>query len=68
MSLKYNPNPLHEQDLDAVITLSEAARRYYRDKKTLRYAIDIGKLSARKCGRITLISVASMEENYPIRG
>lgn len=50
----------HYSCLKDVVTLSEAARLYYRDKKTVRYAIDAENLAARQCGRNWLVSVPSL--------
>jgi hypothetical protein len=50
----------HYQCLAQVVTMSEAARMYYRDRQTVRYAIDAGNLAARQCGRNWLVSVPSL--------
>lgn len=57
-------NPEHFRELDMVLTLAEAARRYYVDPTTLSYAIDLGHLAALRCGRIVLISTRSLESYF----
>lgn len=53
-------NPAHFQDLELVITLAEATRRYDVHRKTLTYAIDAGLIAATRCGRAVLISKNSL--------
>jgi hypothetical protein len=54
-------------ELRQVVTLAEAARLVFRDRKTVRGAIDDGRLAADKCGRIWLISVRSLAQTFPIQ-
>jgi hypothetical protein len=57
--------PEHFEDLDRVVTLAEAARLVYRHPNIVRYAIDTGNVAAVKSGRIWLVSVRSLHENFP---
>jgi hypothetical protein len=58
------PARIGEDELHRVVTLTEAARRWYRHRSTLRYAIDAGLVSARQSGRTWLISVSSLIAHY----
>jgi hypothetical protein len=50
----------HYNCLNHVTTLAGAARMYYRDPKTVRYAIDTNNLAAVRDGRVWLVSIPSL--------
>lgn len=50
----------HYKDLERVVTLAEAARRWRIHRTTIDYAIDAGNVAGIRCGSIVLVSVASM--------
>lgn len=56
----------HYKELEQVVTLAEAARLTFRDRATLRYAIDAGNLAAVQCGRVWLVSVRSLNAAFPV--
>ncbi len=58
------PTRIGDSELWRVVTLTEAARLWYRHRSTLRYAIDAGLVNARQSGRTWLISVSSLVAHY----
>lgn len=63
------PNKAHKEhykELEQVVTLAEASRLTFRDRATLRYAIDAGNLAAVQCGRVWLVSVRSLKAAFPV--
>lgn len=60
--MPHKVNRAHFSDLENVLTLAEACRRYKQHRQTLTYAIDANNLAAIRCGVIVLISKRSLEE------
>lgn len=60
--MPHKANPEHLKDLENVLTLSEACRRYKQHRMTLTYAIDANNLVALRIGRTVLISKRSLEQ------
>lgn len=62
------PDKLHPDNsrdvLNDVLTRAEAARLWCRHPETIQYAIDRGKLAARRTGRGWLITRASLVALY----
>lgn len=54
----------HQNELERVVTLTEAAERACVRPQTLMYHIDRGNLAARKSGHVWLISLASLHALY----
>lgn len=54
----------HRNELERVVTLTEAAERACVRPQTLMYHIDRGNLAARKSGHVWLISLASLHALY----
>lgn len=64
MATRYRAPPDHFRELSATMTLAEAMRAYHVGRSTLRYAIDSGRVAARRAGRDWLISVRSLNAVY----
>lgn len=60
--MPHKANPEHWKDLENVLTLAEACRRYKQHRQTLTYAIDANNLVAVRRGRSVLISKRSLEQ------
>lgn len=61
---RYRAPSDHYRELSATMTLAEAMRVYHVGRSTLRYAIDSGRVAARRAGRDWLISVRSLNAVY----
>lgn len=60
--MPHKANPEHWKDLENVLTLAEACRRYKQHRLTLTYAIDANNLVGMRIGRNVLISKRSLEQ------
>lgn len=60
MTQRYRAPAEFYAPLNEIITAAEAARLYHRDRKTIIYAIDAGRLAARRIGRDWLITRRSL--------
>lgn len=58
---RYRAPSDHFNDLSAVVTIAEAMTLYHRGRSTIRYAIDSGRVAARRVGRDWLISSRSLQ-------
>lgn len=54
--------PKHYRDIEKVVTLAEAARRWGVHRDTINFAIDRANIAGLRCGFIVLVSVDSLTD------